>query len=146
MNALPRYSTPCRPWWMAALLALPLSNSAPSQSAPAAPPPGRAATTAATLEEAVQLSVFTVSEEKDIGYESMHTTSGMRTVQELKNVANSISVMNAQFMEDLGVTNMEEMSRWFVTGEQNPDPALPEKGVFRGIQNNYANRNGMIWY
>jgi iron complex outermembrane receptor protein len=97
-------------------------------------------------EEAVQLSIFTVTEGRDIGYESMHTTSGMRTVQELKNVANSISVMNAQFMEDVGATNMEEMSRWFVTGEQNPDPALPEKGVFRGIVNNFAVRNGWIWY
>ena len=102
--------------------------------------------TAAAKEEAVQLSVFTVTEEKDIGYESMHTTSGMRTVQELKNVANSISVVNSQFIEDIGATTLEEMSKYFVTGEQNPDPALPEKGVFRGIINNYAVRNGWIWY
>ena len=70
----------------------------------------------------------------------------MRTVQELKNVANSISIINAQFIEDIGATNLDEMSRWFVTGEANPDPALPNKGIFRGVVNNYAVRNGWIWY
>lgn len=132
---------------LVAALCLSIPAQLPAQAALAAPPAGAAKTnTDATKETAIELSVFTVTEERDTGYESTHTTSGMRTVQELKNVANSISIINAQFMEDIGATNMEEMSRWFVTGEQNPDPALPEKGVFRGIQNNYANRNGMIWY
>ena len=97
-------------------------------------------------EDAVKLSVFTVSEDKDVGYESMQTTSGMRTVQELRNVANSISIMNAQLIEDLAVTNIEEMSRWFVTGEQSPDPAQPNQLIFRGVRNSYAIRNGWIWY
>lgn len=97
-------------------------------------------------DEAVKLSIFTVSEEKDVGYESMQTTSGMRTVQELKNVANSISIMNSQLIDDLGVTNIEEMSKWFVTGEQSPDPAQPNQLIFRGVRNSYAIRNGWIWY
>jgi outer membrane receptor for ferric coprogen and ferric-rhodotorulic acid len=100
----------------------------------------------AAAQNALQLSTFTVSEQQDLGYESMQTTSGMRTVQELKNVANSISIINAQFIEDIGATNLDEMSRWFVTGEANPDPALPNKGIFRGVVNNYAVRNGWIWY
>ena len=111
-----------------------------AQTTPAAP------VSTATKDEAVQLSIFTVTEEKDLGYESMQTTSGMRTVQELKNVANSISIMNAQLIEDLGVLNIEEMSRWFVTGEQSPDPAQPNQLVFRGVRNSYALRNGWIWY
>ena len=111
-------------------------------SAPAAAPPPAAA----AREDAVTLSVFTVSDEKDVGYESMQTTSGMRTVQELRNVANSISVMNSQLIEDLGALNIEEMSRWFVTGEQSPDPAQPNQLVFRGVRNSYALRNGWIWY
>jgi len=121
-----------------------LSSEAFGQSAPA-PAPTKANETTGR-EEAVKLTTFTVREEQDLGYESMHTTSGMRTVQELKNVANSISVLNSQFMEDLGATSLEELSKWGVTGEQNPDPALPDKGVFRGIINNYAVRNGWIWY
>ncbi|MCX6951813.1 MAG: TonB-dependent receptor plug domain-containing protein [Verrucomicrobia bacterium] len=100
----------------------------------------------AAEEEAVKLSIFTVTDEKELGYESMHTTSGMRTVQELKNVANSISVMNQQLIEDLGVTDIQEMSKWFVTGEQSPDPAQPNQLIFRGVRNSYAIRNGWIWY
>jgi outer membrane receptor for ferric coprogen and ferric-rhodotorulic acid len=120
-------------------LALPLlGQTAP---APAADPKANA-----KADDAVALSVFTVTDDKDVGYESMHTTSGMRTVQELKNVANSISVMNSQLIEDLGVLNIEEMSRWFVTGEQSPDPAQPNQLIFRGVRNSFALRNGWIWY
>jgi outer membrane receptor protein involved in Fe transport len=111
-----------------------------AQTAPTTP------TQTGSKDDAVQLSTFTVSDEKDLGYESIQTTSGMRTVQELKNVANSISVMNAQLIEDLAVLNIEEMSKWFVTGEQSPDPAQPNQLVFRGVRNSYAIRNGWIWY
>lgn len=97
----------------------------------------------------LKLSTFTVTGEKDTGYESMQTTSGMRTVQELKNVANSISVVNAQLIQDLGALTIEDMTKWTITGEVNPDPLIPagaSRLIFRGIQNNYAIRNGWIWY
>lgn len=99
-------------------------------------------------DQAVQLTAFTVSEAQDIGYESMQTTSGMRTVQELKNLANSISIMNAQFIEDLGLTTMEEMATWMVSGESNPDPnaTVQSRVILRGVSNAYALRNGWIWY
>jgi outer membrane receptor for ferric coprogen and ferric-rhodotorulic acid len=100
----------------------------------------------AKIDEPVTLSVFTVTDEKDLGYESMHTTAGMRTVQELKNVANSISIMNSQLIEDTASLNIEEMSKWFVTGEQSPDPAQPNQLIFRGVRNSFALRNGWIWY
>ncbi len=116
-----------------------------AQTAPA-PSTSAAKPAEAVKEEAVTLSTFTVSEEKDLGYESMQTTSGMRTVQELKNVANSISIMNAQLIEDIGALNIEEMSKWFVTGEQSPDPAQPNQLIFRGVRNSFALRNGWIWY
>ena len=104
--------------------------------------------TARKDDQAVQLTAFTVSEAQDVGYESMQTTSGMRTVQELKNLANSISIMNSQFIEDLGLTTMEEMSTWMVSGESNPDPnaTVQSRIILRGISNAYALRNGWIWY
>jgi outer membrane receptor protein involved in Fe transport len=123
----------------ALFLMLAIATRVHAQSVPAAAP-------APSSDEAVTLSVFTVTDEKDLGYESMHTTAGMRTVQELKNVANSISIMNSQLIEDLGVLNIEEMSRWFVTGEQSPDPAQPNQLIFRGVRNSFALRNGWIWY
>ncbi len=113
---------------------------------PVAPAPSSAAT--APDEGAVQLSTFTVTEAQDIGYESMHTTSGMRTVQELKNVSNSISIMNAQLIEDTASLTIEEMSRWFVSGEDDPEPnpQVYGKVILRGILNAFAMRNGWIWY
>lgn len=104
--------------------------------------------TTAAKEDAVQLTTFTVNEDKDLGYESMQTTSGMRTVQDLRNVANSISIMNAQFIEDLGLTTFEEMSTWMVSGESNPDPnaTVQSRVILRGVANAYAMRNGWIWY
>lgn len=113
-------------------------------SAQTAPAPGGSANPNAS--DAVQLSVFTVTEEKEVGYESMQTTSGMRTAQELKNVASSISIMNSQLIEDLAVVDIGEMSKWFVTGEESPDPAQFNQLVFRGIRNSFALRNGWIWY
>ncbi|MBL9202534.1 MAG: TonB-dependent receptor plug domain-containing protein, partial [Opitutaceae bacterium] len=116
-----------------------------AQTVPAAQP---APPADARSGEAVQLTRFTVTEDKDIGYESQQTTSGMRTVQELKNLANSISIMNSQFIEDLGLTTMEEMSTWMVSGESNPDPnaVVQSRVILRGIPNAYALRNGWIWY
>jgi len=58
--------------------------------------------TAPAAEETITLSIFTVSEGSSKGYQSMQTTSGMRTVQELKNVANSISVVNSELIADIG--------------------------------------------
>ena len=128
-----------------------LSSLVVGQTAPATPTTTTfaAPTPKATAEsEAITLSVFTVSEDKDLGYESMQTTSGMRTAQQLKNMANSISIMNAQFIEDLGLTTMEEMSTWMVSGESNPDPnaLVQSRVILRGVPNAYALRNGWIWY
>jgi hypothetical protein len=44
----------------------------------------------------------------------MQTTAGMRTVQELKNVANSISVVNSELIADIGATNL---AGWFGRGQ-----------------------------
>ena len=143
-----RSSSPCRR--LATLAATALGLLLPAlgraQAAPAASSTPAANATAS--EEAVQLGTFTVGEDKEVGYGSTHTTSGMRTVQELKNVANSISIMNSQFIEDLGLTTMEDMATWFVSGESNPDPnaTVSSRVVMRGIPNAYALRNGWIWY
>ena len=110
--------------------------------------PAPSASTGPKSGEAVQLSTFVVTEEKDQGYESMFTTSGMRTAQPLKNVANSISIINAQFIDDLGLNTMEEISTWMVSGESNPEPnaTVSSRVILRGVPNAYALRNGWIWY
>jgi iron complex outermembrane recepter protein len=119
-----------------------------STFAQTAPVPPAAKPNSAAADEALVLGTFTVREDQDIGYESMQTTSGMRTVQELKNLANSISIMNAQLIEDTGSLTFEEMSKWSVSGEDNPEPnaQVDSRVVLRGVGNAYAMRNGWIWY
>jgi outer membrane receptor protein involved in Fe transport len=72
----------------------------------------------------------------------------MRTVQELKNLANSISIINAQLIEDTASITIDEMMRWSISGEDNPEPnaQVDSRVVLRGIPNAYAMRNGWIWY
>lgn len=96
--------------------------------------------------ETIEMSAFTVSGKADDGYRSIHTTSGSRTVENLKDVANSISIMNRELIEDLAVTSMAELSEFAITGERNPDPQNQEQYVFRGIVNSYQLRDGFIWY
>ncbi len=130
-------------------LLLAFAGVARAQTAPAATSaPAAPAAETARKDEAITLSVFTVTDDADTGYGTQQTTSGMRTVQELKNVANSISIMNAQFISDLGLTTMEEMSTWMISGESNPDPnaVVQSRVILRGIANAYALRNGWIWY
>ena len=102
--------------------------------------------TAPAPEEPTLLSVFVVNEETNVGYASVQTTSGMRTVQQLKNVANSISVLNSEVIADIGATSLQEISKYFVSGEEAPGPANFASTVSRGIASGAALRNGWIWY
>lgn len=97
-------------------------------------------------EEVLVLSTFKVSGVQDDGYRSIQTISGSRTVENLKDVANSISILNRELMDDLAVTTMAELSEFAVTGERNSDPQNQEQYVFRGIVNSYQLRDGFIWY
>ena len=97
-------------------------------------------------ENITTLSVFTVTGEKDDGYRSTQTISGSRTVEELKDIANSISIFNRELIDDLQVTTVAELSDFGLTGERNADPREQERFVFRGIANNYQLRDGFIWY
>lgn len=97
-------------------------------------------------DEAVQLSVFTVTGDKDEGYRSTQTLSGSRTVEELKNVANSISILNRELIDDLNVTTVTELMSFAIAGEPNTNPLEEERFVFRGIQNSFQMRDGFIWY
>ncbi|QYM78886.1 TonB-dependent receptor plug domain-containing protein [Horticoccus luteus] len=142
MNTRPaRLTAHLRPFVTAlAALALPFAATMQAQPKDAS---------AVAAEDPLQLSAFTVTSQHDTGYESMQTTSGLRTVQELKNVANSISILNPEMIQDIGALTIEDMTKWAVTGEANPDPTVvsgSSRLIFRGIQNNYALRNGWIWY
>lgn len=84
-----------------------------------APAPSTAAASApGTPQAPVTLTPFEVSENSDVGYESSTAMSGTRTNESLANLPNSISVMNSEFLADLGITDFFQAVE-FAVGADN---------------------------
>ena len=96
----------------AAVLVLPSAYSAQALTPPALPSAPPAA------DEPVTLSPFEVTAGTDIGYESATAMSGTRTNESLANLPNSISVINSEFMADLGITDFFQAVE-FAVGADN---------------------------
>lgn len=82
------------------------------------PPPGQA--TAA--KDVTVLSAFEVTEQSGLGYRATKTLAGAGVAAEIRDLPSSISVLNREFMDDLMVTNIEELSTFFMSGEFEPAP------------------------
>src|SRR5829696_3307472 len=71
------------------------------------PPP--AAVTTRTGEEApVELSPFVISESSDVGWVATETLAGSRLRTNFKDVPNQIETLTKDFMDDLGVSNIDQ--------------------------------------
>lgn len=79
------------------------------QSAAPIPVETTIATTGDDEEDIVELSVFTVSGEKDVGYTAMNSSSGSRVSTPLKDLAASISVLTPEFLDDIAATTIEDV-------------------------------------
>ena len=74
------------------------ASSAPTSTAPSpAPAP------------VVELSVFEVRAEDDVGYQAGNTTSGSRLNSRLKDTPASVSPFTPEFLADIAATNLQEM-------------------------------------
>lgn len=95
---------------------------------------------------AVMLSIFEVTGDKDEGYRSTQTVSGSRTLENLRDVPNSISILNRELIDDLNATTVSELSAFALTGEiaDNTESTIANY-VFRGVVSNSPLRNGIIW-
>lgn len=82
-------------------------------TAPSAPAPAPAA-----KESPVTLTPFEVTAGSEVGYESSTAMSGTRTNESLANLPNSISVLNSEFLSDLGVTDFFQAAE-FALGADN---------------------------
>lgn len=60
-------------------------------------------------DEAVKLSPFVITSDKDVGYLATSTLAGSRLSTPLNDVAAQISVFTEEFMRDMGLTNLEEV-------------------------------------
>jgi len=85
--------------WLA--LALPLSLDAQTAPTRSGSDP--------KADEAVVLSPFTVSSEKDNGYQASNTLAGTRLNTPIKDLGASISVYNKAFLDDIGATSANDL-------------------------------------
>jgi outer membrane receptor for ferric coprogen and ferric-rhodotorulic acid len=96
-------------------------------------------TTSANAEETVTLNAFTVEATTGESYGASNLGSATRLKVAAENVPQSISVINANLIRDLGAYNYEEAVRYTpgVTERQN----VPNGSVIRGflVSNRYRN-------
>ncbi len=86
--------------------------------APSTAPTRAGAAPAGTQDDPITLTPFEVTADGDVGYESATAMSGTRTNESLANLPNSISVMNSEFLSDLGVTDFFQAVE-FAVGADN---------------------------
>lgn len=129
----------------AALVAL-TASSLTAQTAPAA------STTAAASakEEAVLLSPFEVRTDNDNGYTAASSLAGGRTDAPLKLTSASVSVMTAQFLDDIGSTNFRTAGEWALNWVPQLDVNTGVAGGFtvnyRNMGSTFPSRNYFLWY
>ena len=93
------------------------------------------------------LSIFQVTDDKDEGYRSTQTTSGSRTLANLRDTPSSISVLNREFLDDLMATKLSDALFFSVTGEVDVNgERSSEDFSFRGMVANIRLRNGITWW
>lgn len=94
------------------------SATAGAQSAVSPPP--------AQQEEVVELSPFTVSTSRDIGYTAENTLAGSRLNTRLRDTAASVSVFTREFLDDTAITDISELLAYSVNSEIETNESKPE--------------------
>lgn len=85
-------------------LAFSVPSYAQTQTAPTSTTPSQ--------EEVIELSPFTVNAEEDVGYIASSSLAGSRLNTPLRDTAASISILTAEFISDIGATNITEALQW----------------------------------
>lgn len=109
---------------------------------------------AAPVEEDVVLSPFEVVSERDYGYQATSTLSGTRTNERLRDLPMAVSILNQDFLKDVGVTDLFEMAQYALSVElDNKVYGIQQSGDgggnslrIRGISTSWVTRDGFIWY
>lgn len=107
--------------------------------AAAAPAAGQtpAGTTAGrgTESEAVQLNTFEVRSDKDVGYLATNSVSGTVFATPIRELPMSLSVATAEFLRDVGATNLQEAANYMPGVTSSPDIRFPTRFIVRGFDN-----------
>ena len=109
-----------------------------------------AAPRAAASEQAVQLSPFVLSTERDTGWSANDTLSANRTKQALKDVPVNIDAITADFIQDLGLFSADDVAGYVANVYAAPvmeNDNAKGNFAFRGLsQTNNVSRNYFRWY
>ncbi len=107
-------------------------------------------TPAPASEETIQLSPFIISTERETGWSANDTLSATRTKQALKDVPVSIDAITADFMEDLGLSTADEVTRFVANVYAAPtmeNDNQTDNFSFRGLSQRFnVSRNYFRWY
>ncbi len=95
--------------WLFAIAAL---ASAPRVAAQAVAP-------SAAQEAPIELSPFTVSTTEDRGYQAQSSLGGSRLKANLKDVASPTTAFTQQFLEDIAVTNLDDLAPFMLSTEHD---------------------------
>lgn len=85
------------------------------------PLPGAAKPNPTIEADTVVLSPFEVTASSDMGYQANETLSGTRLKTELKDIATQVNVMTPEFLQDLGVTNLNDAMRYSLNSETDDE-------------------------
>jgi len=98
---------------------------------------GQSASSGPDTEDIIELTPFEVSASSDVGYRATSTLAGSRLNTDLKDVAAPISVLTAEFLEDLGATDIESAMAYVVGIETalTTDFATAENGEISNNSN-----------
>lgn len=146
----PNYLDPVKPPRLAALaLRLgPLPFAAASFAlAQTAPTPSPTATRTAN-ENPITLSAFEVNTDRDIGYTASSALAGGRVDTLLKETPSAISILTAEFLDDIGATSFGSAAEWAPNSIPTGETATTgDYSVnFRGVGNSFPSRNYFRWY
>ena len=128
--------------WTAAVLT---SLAAASLSAQTAPAP---ATSAPNKTEAITLAAFEVSTDRDVGYTASSALAGGRVDTLLRETPSAITVLTAEFLEDIAATTFGSAAEWapnsIPTGETSTTGDYSVN--VRGVGASFPSRNYFRWY
>ncbi len=88
-------------------------------------------------DEAVVLSPFNVTSDRDYGYVATNTLAGTRVNTPVKDVGAQISIFTQDFIKDVGATNLEELMGYAIGTQQD----LTEESATAGIFNSSGLKN-----
>lgn len=120
-----------------------------AQVTPGTPASSSSAPASGTTDEAVTLSPFIITTERDVGWSANDTLSATRTKQALKDVPVNIDAITADFMEDLGLFNVDEIANYVANAYAPPTMENDSQSgaiAFRGLSGSTATRNYFRWY